>query len=761
MAAELQDLLRDIDVDLAEHEDLKTLVKKFIEIVKDPANFETSDEEHQPGATPRGRTESDIEVKTVGGFSGKNIGKPTPWDGEAEQEFKGWSERFTAFMANAGDKTWRKIIKKIQTLEKDEDSLENLEDVKKMLKDINVNPDLAEELQESLYDQLLQYTKGELLVEVQDAASKMSFESYRRAFLYGKKKTAENVHRARNRVTRPEIAETLDDMEDKFKKWKRDISYLKDINAYDFGEAGMVSILLDFIPDEAHKEITAKYATTGDRACTLKQVMLEVEKIIQREKDRKQSRRDRKPVADKRLAFAGEVAPRCTHDEDCLYVWDHEANDGYGGFIMAAKRVREESEDDEEERQTRARTESSMPDGSQDKGKGKSKGKGKGAKGKGTPAGRKCFLCGEEGHYKAQCPQRWYVPKTVFGSWWNSLPFAAAKGKGTAGGKGDQKGKGKGPGKGKGQGFGFYVPQGMNMMGSYSPDATYGWSEQWENDEGGEWQQIGMLGKVVKSKKSNTDFRAAGPKFNFNVLREDEETVGKKERFDVKIRELVKPKVTQAKVARARKMPASPCGSCVAGGSDRMVTLAKTTGEGEKPRKLVTVRSVEEMDEAIENSKKPLATLTTIAENISPCTEPQVEWKKISMAIDSGACENVIDAYEAVPGYEVKQTKASANGVRYASATGEEIPNLGEVMLPMVTMEGSKKKMRMQAAEVSRPLASVKRICEAGHTVVFDDGGSYLYNKITGETTFLREEGGNYLLDVWIPPSGEMGFPRQ
>ena len=46
------------------------------------------------------------------------------------------------------------------------------------------------------------------------------------------------------------------------------------------------------------------------------------------------------------------------------------------------------------------------------------------------------------------------------------------------------------------------------------------------------------------------------------------------------------------------------------------------------------------------------------------------------MAVDSGACENVIDAEEMVPGFEIKQTKASMSGVKYASATGEEILNL-------------------------------------------------------------------------------------
>jgi len=64
---------------------------------------------------------------------------------------------------------------------------------------------------------------------------------------------------------------------------------------------------------------------------------------------------------------------------------------------------------------------------------------------------------------------------------------------------------------------------------------------------------------------------------------------------------------------------------------------------------------------------------------------------------------------------------------------------------------------------VSKPLASVKRIYSAGHTVVFDDEGSFILNKLTGELNMLREENGNYMLDVYVPPAKSMspGFVRQ
>ena len=147
---------------------------------------------------------------------------------------------------------------------------------------------------------------------------------------------------------------------------------------------------------------------------------------------------------------------------------------------------------------------------------------------------------------------------------------------------------------------------------------------------------------------------------------------------------------------------------------------------------------------------KLIAGLTVKQDALAPCAEKMSEWTKLSLAVDSGACESVIDAAEQVPGYEVQETRASKSGLVYASATGEEIANLGEVFLPMMTKENTKRSMKMQVADLSRPLASVKRICEAGH--VLGEDGSFIFNKMTGEINQLREESGNYMFDVWIPP---------
>ena len=110
------------------------------------------------------------------------------------------------------------------------------------------------------------------------------------------------------------------------------------------------------------------------------------------------------------------------------------------------------------------------------------------------------------------------------------------------------------------------------------------------------------------------------------------------------------------------------------------------------------------------------------------------------MAVDSGACESVIDGAEQVPGGEVQETRSSKSGLVYASAAGEEIPNLGDVILPMMTKENTKRSMNMQVAEVSRLLACVKRICEARHVLVFDEDGSFASDKMTGEINQLRAD---------------------
>ena len=51
----------------------------------------------------------------------------------------------------------------------------------------------------------------------------------------------------------------------------------------------------------------------------------------------------------------------------------------------------------------------------------------------------------------------------------------------------------------------------------------------------------------------------------------------------------------------------------------------------------------------------------------------------------------------------------------------------------------------LEAANVRRPLASMNCICEAGHTVVFKESGSCIFNNTTGEINTLQKECGTYV----------------
>ena len=130
------------------------------------------------------------------------------------------------------------------------------------------------------------------------------------------------------------------------------------------------------------------------------------------------------------------------------------------------------------------------------------------------------------------------------------------------------------------------------------------------------------------------------------------------------------------------------------------------------------------------------------------------EWRKVRFCVDSGAGETVL-AEEELPEIETRESWGSKRGQSYEVANGDEIDNLGEKKFigHMITTEGGDSGGRgitAQVCNVHRPLMSVKRMCKSGHRVTFDDEGSYVENKCTGEKLRIIEEDGEYLLDVWV-----------
>ena len=118
----------------------------------------------------------------------------------------------------------------------------------------------------------------------------------------------------------------------------------------------------------------------------------------------------------------------------------------------------------------------------------------------------------------------------------------------------------------------------------------------------------------------------------------------------------------------------------------------------------------------------------------------------MSITIDSGACDSVTSS-EPVPDNAARGSVEFGRGEHFQSVSGEPIPNLGDLRLPLYMREDTVRGMVMKAAPVKKPLGSVKKICQAaGHMVVFDDKGSLIMIKSTGEVNCLREEDGNYML---------------
>ena len=145
----------------------------------------------------------------------------------------------------------------------------------------------------------------------------------------------------------------------------------------------------------------------------------------------------------------------------------------------------------------------------------------------------------------------------------------------------------------------------------------------------------------------------------------------------------------------------------------------------------------------------------------SQCTD---QWQYIKGVLDSGAEESVAHP-SMCPQYPVVPSAGSKAGQSYTSASGDDIPNLGEQFLPVVLDDGWETTSRYQSAEVSRPLDSVSQICDAGESedgqlVVFSKYGGVNLNLASWRKTNFEREGGIYTLGKWVkPPNVSSGFP--
>ena len=109
------------------------------------------------------------------------------------------------------------------------------------------------------------------------------------------------------------------------------------------------------------------------------------------------------------------------------------------------------------------------------------------------------------------------------------------------------------------------------------------------------------------------------------------------------------------------------------------------------------------------------------------------------------------------PQYPVRPSAGSKAGQTFTSATGDEIPNLGEQVLPVVTADGRDALAKYQNADVSRALNSVSELCdgggEDGQLVLFSKFGGAILNLENWRKTYFEREGGIYTIGMLVKPA--------
>ena len=162
------------------------------------------------------------------------------------------------------------------------------------------------------------------------------------------------------------------------------------------------------------------------------------------------------------------------------------------------------------------------------------------------------------------------------------------------------------------------------------------------------------------------------------------------------------------------------------------------------------------------NEKQPVDRLAPMIDRDRP--KAPNGWEVLSAIVDSGATITAVHPQDG-KAYKVRESEASRNKVKYGVANGDDLPNLGEKLMAVLTPEGTLRGFHSQVAEVSGPLESVRQLLKSKHCVLFGLGETedehLIINQITGEVNRLRDDGINYLHDLLVVPPDEVARVQQ
>ena len=122
---------------------------------------------------------------------------------------------------------------------------------------------------------------------------------------------------------------------------------------------------------------------------------------------------------------------------------------------------------------------------------------------------------------------------------------------------------------------------------------------------------------------------------------------------------------------------------------------------------------------------------------------------------DSGAADTVAPE-ELFTDYPLEESPACRANVWYVGAGGHRMKNKGQRKILMLTKEGYLRWLTVQVAAVKKVLGSVSKNNACGQRVVYDQDGSYIEDKRSGQKVALDLDRGVFQFDAWVVPHSQV-----
>ncbi len=635
---------------------------------------------------------------------------------------------------------------------------------------------LMNDFTEQLYDYLKSYTSGEIQSQVISGGREKSWETWRVLCDQGKSRRKLEVHEDYKRLMNPPQY-PLETLLKGIAQWERDLLTYTAANDDKGLEPETKKLCLEnMCPEALQEHLLDKYEQGLIK--TYDQYKQAVSTYVYRKTKRGKSNGTKKQNIHG-LFGADEGSEEEPHDENCDG-WENQVNE----LTQQAEKIAG---------QLNALVKGSGKFAKRPKGFGKGAKAGKGAGNGAAPmevdhSDKDCYHCGEHGHIARNCPK--------------------GKGKGDKGGKDGRGGK---DGKGGKAGKGPWQPSLQTWKYMYPGPSPAQWTEWWKQysatpatpspykgranlfEQGnrlsafqtqqeswdnwkwpqpgsspGNWQQPsgppssqqalnalfsgGNMYKFVekgpKPKVVETNDASFKSYNKFEALGEtdEDERVGRRDRWPRGAR-VIEPTPIESLI----KPPSR--------NKERKAARVEAEANKEAPSEPTKVAPLGLM---VLRELQKVEKLAPMMRRERP-TAPN-GWEVLSAIVDSGASITAVHPEDG-KAYKVEESEGSKNKVMYETAGDEDLPNLGQKRMAVLTPEVTLRGFESQCAKVSAPLESVRQLLKSKHCVLFGLGENedehLIVNKLTGEVNRMRDDGINYLHDLLIVPPDEVAKVQQ